>query len=225
VQIDPDSAGSEIAGADALPLTQVADAVEHLVEKGAIQIQADDAVDAELMLLATAFAASALFEPVPGGAPWSAVPGLRLTNYTPDGRMRLKPGLTSALTLTLNGSALPWAASAPLRLPVSSVSIWDLPGSSVLSLKFMVSGQWPADVVRPCVQARIGAGPVSTLPLGEDQLTLRLLPPAAGGHEYSWRITGSRPDGTPLAGPWQTSEDIFLIVAPAELPPDTDLPT
>jgi hypothetical protein len=215
VQIDGARIRAELAGSGVLSPTEVAAAIDGFIGSGLIRVSAP-APAPSLMFLAGALVTEELFEPVATAEPWSLIPGLHRPGYDPAGALRLRSRRRGSLTLSIDGSSLPWMAAAPLRLP-GRPQLWDLPGSRVREVQVVVNGRWPEGVLAPAIEARSGDGPITSLPLTRDRQTLRLLPPPGGTGEHTWRVTGTHSDGTPLAGPWTGGDLSMLVIDPADL--------
>ncbi|HEV7657741.1 MAG TPA: hypothetical protein VGP36_23825 [Mycobacteriales bacterium] len=213
VEIDRDGARAELAGAAGLTDGDVADALDRLLKLGLVRVTLAESFAAYPGWPPLAFAAAALFEPAVTAHPWTAVPGLRLPGYAPDARWQPASGRPGGgpMVLTLDGNRLPWAAAAPLPLDQVAVTEWDLPGSRVRQVDVMVLGPWPADVADPAVQVRIGDGPATTVPLTAERQSVRLVPPAGGPGDHSWRVTARRGDHA-VAGAWETTRSRELVV-------------
>lgn len=222
VDIDLDRARDELAGATRLTGTEVADLLDRLVSLGIVRVTLEESFAPLPTWPVLASAAAALVQPVVTGHPWTAVPGVRLPDYGPDTLWQPVPGPArpGTVSLTLDGTRLPWAGAAPLPLDGTAVSTWDLPGPGVLDVDVRVDGVWPADVADPEIQVRIGDGPATTVPLTAEQQAVRVVPPGDGPRAYTWRVTARRGDHE-VAGEWTTSEDSVLIVeAGQQLPED-----
>jgi hypothetical protein len=221
VTIDVGACRAELDGLVALTPAEAATVIDRLVGTGAIRMTFDGPDDS-VELLTRAFAASAVFEPVATGAPWSAVPGLRLPGYDPEGALRLRPDLRADLTLTIDGTLLPWFAAAPLRPSAAAVRRWDLGDARVVVVTVLPTGApWPADLAGPGVEARIAGGATSRLPLPPvaQEAALRMVATTDWDGTYDYRLVATRPDGARMAGPWSTTRDRLLVVQPTELAP------
>ena len=218
VHVDGAAARRELAGSgEALAVAEAAAAVEQLVQSGAVRVDAEgQTITDAAMLIATAFAGAALFEPGATGAPWMAVPGVRLPGYEPDGALRLRTDLADTVRLTLDGTLLPWCAAAPVVLGRAARSEWTLPSTRVVVLAVWVHGTWPAEVRDPVLELGfVVDGPITAFPLTDDRTMLRLLPPDGRADTFRRRVAATAPDGTRLVGPWVTERPrhISLLAA------------
>jgi hypothetical protein len=216
VDIDLGRARAELAGTARLTGADVADALDRLVELGVVRVTVEESFAPLPRWPILASAAAALFEPVVTDHPWTAVPGVRLPGYAPDARWQAVAGPAGggSVSLTLDGTRLPWAGAAPLHLDRTALSTWDLPGTGVVDVAVLVNGPWPADVSDPAIEVRVGDGPVTTVPLTAEFRSVRVVPPD-GSRAYAWRVTAHR-GGRPVAGAWTTSGDSNLILDPGQ---------